>query len=48
MHGANARPTGNGALLCLQHFRDADAGHGSLDQYPERFGDHVRSFLNGG
>ncbi len=26
----------------------ADSGHGFLDQYPELFADHVRSFLNGG
>ena len=25
-----------------------DSGHGFLDQYPELFADHVRSFLNGG
>jgi pimeloyl-ACP methyl ester carboxylesterase len=25
-----------------------DAGHGFLDQYPEQFADHVRTFLNGG
>ncbi len=25
-----------------------DSGHGFLDQYPERFADHVRAFLNGG
>lgn len=25
-----------------------DAGHGFLDQYPERFADHIRAFLNGG
>jgi pimeloyl-ACP methyl ester carboxylesterase len=24
-----------------------DAGHGFLDQYPERFADHIRAFLNG-
>jgi pimeloyl-ACP methyl ester carboxylesterase len=23
-----------------------DADHGSLDQYPELFADHVRAFLN--
>ena len=26
----------------------ADSGHGFLDQYPELFADHVKSFLNGG
>jgi len=26
----------------------ADSGHGFLDQYPERFADHVLAFLNGG
>jgi pimeloyl-ACP methyl ester carboxylesterase len=25
-----------------------DSGHGFLDQYPELFADHVKSFLNGG
>jgi len=25
-----------------------DSGHGFLDQYPEMFADHVKSFLNGG
>jgi pimeloyl-ACP methyl ester carboxylesterase len=40
--------------LLAQHLPNAqlriypDAGHGFLDQYPEQFADHVRTFLNGG